>query len=286
MSNFMISNTFYFSDETNSLIKKYVGSTFVIKYGGSAMKDSVIQNNVIQDISLLCSLGIKIILVHGGGYMINSWLNKMHINPVFNNGVRVTDSETIEIAEMVLSGKINKNLVSLFNLVQTPAVGLSGKDADLITALPLSSDVENFTGKVAKVNIEVLQILLSNGLLPIVSSVACDSFGKTYNINADTVASYIASSIKADKLIFITDIPGVLADVNDKSSLIKDLDSSRINKLKLEGIIKEGMIPKIDSSLYAVKNNVKAAHIVDGRSKFSLLYEVFTNRRIGSMITL
>lgn len=285
MSNSINTNSFCFSNETSSLIKKYVGSTFVIKYGGSAMKDPLIQSNVIRDISLLSSLGIKIVLVHGGGYMIDFWLNKMNINPVFHNGVRATDSKTIEMAEMVLSGKINKNLVSLFNLAKTRAVGLSGKDADLIKALPLFNDVESFTGKVDRVNTHLLDILLSNGLLPIVSSLACDSFGKTYNINADIVASSIASSVKADKLIFITDMPGVLADITDESSLIKELDPVRIKKLKVEGIIKEGMIPKIDSCLYSVNNNVKAVHIIDGRFNYSLLYEVFTYQRVGSMIT-
>lgn len=282
----MTTNKFCFSCETGSLIKKYVGSIFVIKYGGSAMKDPLIQSSVVQDISLLCSLGVKIVLVHGGGYLINFWLDKMNINPIFNNGVRVTDSETIEIVEMVLSGKINKNLVSLFNIAQTPAVGLSGKDADLITALPFFSDIESFTGKVDKVNVEVLKSLLSNNLLPIVSSIACDKDGKTYNINADMVASYIASSIKAEKLIFITDIPGILADITNESSLIKKLDSFALNELKFRGIIKQGMIPKVDSCLYSINNLVKSAHIIDGKSKYSLLYEVLTHERIGSMITL
>nr|ARW65050.1 acetylglutamate kinase [Polysiphonia sertularioides] len=286
MSNSIASNSFCFLEETNLLIKKYVGSTFVIKYGGSAMRDPVTQHNVIQDISLLSSLGIKIVLVHGGGYMVNSWLNKMNIEPVFNNGIRVTDSETIDIVEMVLSAKINKGLVSLFNKLQTPAVGLSGKDARLVTALPLSDDLKSFTGKVDIVDTKVLEVLLSNGLLPVVSSVACDAYGKTYNINADTIASSIAASIEAAKLIFITDIPGVLADVDNKSTLIKELDSNSINKLKLKGVIKKGMIPKIDSCLYAVNNNVESVHIIDGGLNSSLLNEIFTNSRIGSRIRL
>nr|YP_009396680.1 acetylglutamate kinase [Vertebrata australis]ARW65866.1 acetylglutamate kinase [Vertebrata australis] len=286
MSNFMISDRFYFSSETSFLIKKYIGSTFVIKYGGSAMKDEVIQSNVIEDISLICSLGIKVIVVHGGGYLIDTWLKKLNLNPQFQNGVRVTDASTVEVVEMVLSGQVNKKIVSLFNNVNIPAVGLSGKDTNLFIASPISKDSKNFTGIVSKVSTNLLYTLTSNGFLPVISSVASSAAGYTYNINADTVASAIASSIKADKLILLTDTPGILEDRSNSDTLIKDLNVEKIKKLKVNGIIKDGMIPKVNSCVSALNNNVKAVHIIDGRLRYSLLNELFTYRRIGSMIVL
>lgn len=284
MSNSISSNRFYFSSGTSSLIKNHVGSTFVIKYGGSVMKDLSVESNIIDDISLLSSLGIKIILVHGGGHIIDKWLERLNISPSFHNGVRVTDSETIEIVEMVLSGQVNKRLVSLFNNNGVYAVGLSGKDASLITASPLHKISENFTGMVDSVNPNVLKSLLSGGFLPVVSSTAPDIHGNTYNINADTLASSIASSMKVDKYIVITDTPGILLDLNKPETLIKKLSVKRLQTLKSSGVISGGMIPKLDSCLFALDNMVKAVHIVDGRLQHSLLHELFTESRVGSMI--
>nr|YP_009394413.1 acetylglutamate kinase [Leptosiphonia brodiei]ARW62975.1 acetylglutamate kinase [Leptosiphonia brodiei] len=284
MSNSILDDRFYFFPETISLIKNYCGSTFVIKYGGSAMKDISIQSNIIQDISLLSSLGINIILVHGGGYAIDQWLEKLNINPVFHNGIRITDAVTVEVVEMVLSAKVNKKLVSEFNKSEVLAVGLSGKDANLITASSISGTPENYTGQVDNVNPIILSTLLSNGFLPVVSSVASDIHGNTYNVNADTVASFIASALKVDKYILITDTPGVLKNINDPNSLVKTLNIDQVNKFKSEGIIMGGMIPKLDSCVYAVLNNVKEAHIIDGRLRHSLLYETLTFIRNGSRI--
>nr|YP_009397719.1 acetylglutamate kinase [Dipterosiphonia australica]ARW66905.1 acetylglutamate kinase [Dipterosiphonia australica] len=284
MSNLLSSDRFYFSPDTLSLIRKYAGSTFVIKYGGSAMKDKSLQLNVIQDISLLYSLGIKVILVHGGGYLVNDWLCKLNIEPKFEEGLRVTDAKTMEIVEMVLSGNINNHLVSLLNQNNILSVGLSGKDANLVTAVPLFKNSENFTGQVVNVNVKVLNILLNNHYIPVVASIASDLKGYTYNINADTLASSIASSIKANKLILLTDTPGLLYDVDDKLSLIKNLNLSKINNLKSEGIIKDGMIPKVDSCVHALNNDVSEVHIIDGRIRYSLLYEILTYDRIGSML--
>lgn len=281
-----MSHRFYFSSETISLIRQYVGSTFVIKYGGSAMKDEVVQSNVIEDIALLCSLGIKIILVHGGGYLVDTWLKKLDLNPRFENGIRITDAQTVEVVEMVLSGQVNKKIVSLFNNVNIPAVGLSGKDSNLVIASPRSNNDGDFTGTVSKVSTKILDNLTSSGFLPVISSIASNSLGSTYNINADTFASSIASAIQADKLILLTDTPGVLADISNPQTLIKDLNLEKINKLKSDGIIKHGMIPKVDACLDALRNNVKAAHIVDGMLRYSLLYELFTYSRIGSRIVL
>lgn len=284
MSNLIFDDRFYFSSETVSLIKSYYGSTFVIKYGGSAMKDDFIQSHVIKDISLLSSLGINIILVHGGGYLIDYWLKKLNIDPLFENGVRITDLNTAEVVEMVLSAKINKNLVTKLNQQNTMAVGLSGKDANLITSASLSNMPNNYTGKVDKIDTTILTALLSSGFLPVVSSVASDQAGITYNINADTVASSIAVALKADKYILITDTPGVLKDLNDSSSLMKTINIKQVNQLKSDGIIVGGMIPKLDSCIYSLRNNVKAAHIIDGRLRYSLLHEIFTASRIGTQI--
>nr|YP_010851692.1 acetylglutamate kinase [Echinothamnion hystrix]WGH14535.1 acetylglutamate kinase [Echinothamnion hystrix] len=284
MSNSVSSDRFYFSVDTLSLIRKYSGSTFVIKYGGSAMKNKLLQLNIIQDISLLYLLGIKIILVHGGGYLIDNWLRKLNIDPIFKEGLRVTDSKTMEVVEMVLSGHINKQLISLLNRNQVPSVGLSGKDANLITAVPLVNNSNNFTGTVHCINSKILSTLLDSKFFPVISSVASDIKGDTYNINADTLASSIASSMQADKLILLTDTPGILYNINDKSSLIKNISLNQIYNLKSAGIITNGMIPKIDCCIDALKNNVPAVHIIDGRVRYSLLYEILTNDRFGSML--
>nr|YP_009394831.1 acetylglutamate kinase [Polysiphonia elongata]ARW63393.1 acetylglutamate kinase [Polysiphonia elongata] len=284
MSNSIIDDRFYFSSETISLIKNYSGATFVIKYGGSAMKDESIQSNIIQDISLLSSLGINIILVHGGGYIIDHWLKKLNITPVFQDGIRITDYSTVEVVEMVLSAKVNKSLVSQFNKRNILSVGLSGKDANLITASPISDMSENYTGKVDNVNPFLLSTLLSNGFLPVVSSVACDVEGKTYNLNADTVASSIAASLSVDKYILITDTPGVLKDLKDSNSLMKNLTITQVNQLKNDGTISGGMIPKLDSCVYSLLNNVKEAHIIDGRLRHSLLHQTLTYAGRGSKI--
>nr|YP_010619154.1 Acetylglutamate kinase [Pterosiphonia complanata]WAX03167.1 Acetylglutamate kinase [Pterosiphonia complanata] len=284
MSNSVTSERFCFSVDTLSLIRKHAGSTFVIKYGGSAMKSKSSQLNVIHDIALLYLLGIKVILVHGGGFLINDWLFKLNIKPKFQRGLRVTDANTMQVVEMVLSGYVNKNLISLLNQNDIPAVGLSGKDANLVIAVPLSQNSNDFTGDVHQINLKVLSTLLSNNFLPVISSIASDLRGYTYNLNADTLAGSIASAIKADKLILLTDTPGILYNVNDNSSLIKNINLNKIYDLKSTGAIKDGMIPKVDSCIHALNNNVPAVHIIDGRVRYALLYELLTNDRIGSML--
>ena len=286
MSNTFVSDRFYFSPNVLALIHKYAGSTFVVKYGGSVMRDSSLRVQFIQDLSLLHSCGIKVVLVHGGGAFINYWLNKLDIMPCFDNGIRVTDLPTMEVVEMVLVGKVNKQLVSLINQHKMIAVGLSGQDANLVVASPMSSATNNFTGQVDNVNPDILELLLFNKYIPVVASVATDSQGNRYNVNADTVASAIASSLNAEKLILVTDTPGVLMDVNDYSTLVKDLNLEMINHLKCNKTIVGGMIPKIQSCVDALKNNVQSAHIIDGTMRHSLLYEALTDERVGSMITL
>nr|ARW63804.1 acetylglutamate kinase [Chondria sp. (in: red algae)] len=286
MSNNLISDRFCFSPDVLSLARKYAGSTFVVKYGGSAMKDSTVQSNVIQDLSLLHSLGINIVLVHGGGAFINNWLNKLNIKPQFSNGIRVTDLQTMEIVEMVLAGKVNKKLVSLINQNNILSVGLSGQDANLVLASSISSKNDNLTGKVDCVNPYILNLLIANKCIPVIASIASDHKGNRYNINADTIASAIASSLGAEKLILLTDTPGVLSNVNDYSTLIKHLNLEMIDNLKRNNIITGGMIPKIQSCVDALSQNVESAHIINGKMTNSLLREVLTYERIGSMITL
>jgi len=286
MSNSLVSDRFYFSSNVLALIHKYSGSTFVVKYGGSVMQDLALRVQFIQDLSLLHSCGIKIVLVHGGGAFINHWLNKLDIVPCFDNGIRITDSQTMEVVEMVLVGKVNKQLVGLINQHEMIAVGLSGQDANLIVASPMSKMTNNFTGQVENVNPDILELLLLNKYIPVIASVASDSQGNRYNVNADTIASAIASSLKAEKLILVTDIPGVLMDVNDYSTLVKDLNLEMINNLRCNNTIVGGMIPKIQSCIDAINNNVQSAHIIDGTIRHSLLYEVLTDERVGSMITL
>nr|QCI04766.1 acetylglutamate kinase [Bornetia secundiflora] len=270
------------------MIKKSSGLRIVIKYGGAAMQDLSVVSLVLEDILTLYYLGIQPIIVHGGGPSINFWLNKLNIEPKFHNGLRVTDYRTMEIVEMVLSGKVNNQLVALLNKSSSLAVGLSGKDSNLIrcSALYPFSDSDNFVGKVVDVNTGLLEILLSNNYIPVIASVACDQSGETYNINADSFAGSVASALKADKLFLLTDAPGIMADINDTSSVIKDLDLQTIIALQDSNIITGGMIPKIDACISSLKNGVKATHIIDGRFKHSLLYEIFTDTRIGSMITL
>nr|YP_009396882.1 acetylglutamate kinase [Ophidocladus simpliciusculus]ARW66068.1 acetylglutamate kinase [Ophidocladus simpliciusculus] len=286
MSNFETNDHFYLSTNALSLMNSYVGSTFVVKYGGSAMRNNVLQSNVVQDLCFLRLLGINIVLVHGGGFFINEWLSRLNIEPKFENGIRVTDFETMELAEMVLTGKINKELVSLFNQNNIFCVGLSGKDANLVQASAMFDSPENLTGKVDLVNKKILNLLLSNNCLPVIASIASDLQGNTYNVNADTVASAIASTLKADKLILLTDTPGILYDSSNYSTTIKDLNLKTIESLQLQHIISGGMIPKIQSSIDALKLGVESVHIIDGTLRHALLYEVFTSERIGSKIVL
>nr|QCI07613.1 acetylglutamate kinase [Nitophyllum punctatum] len=267
-------------------IREYSGSTFVIKYGGSVMKDNFLQSSVIKDICFLHSLGIKIILVHGGGPFINDWLNKLNISPQFRDGIRVTDRKTMEIVEMVLVGQVNKNLVSLFNQNNVLSIGLSGKDSKLIISSPLFSSPDNLVGKIDSINNSILKILLDNNYIPVIASVASDYEGNTHNINADTVAGSIAQSLSAEKLILLTDTLGVMSDLDDSSSLFKSLNVDLLKALKNQKVISGGMIPKVQCCLDAIKSNVNSAHIISGNIPNALLYETLTNHRVGSMITL
>ena len=270
--------------EALPLIQKFSGRIIVIKYGGSAMKNEQLKNKIINDVWFLSLVGIKPVLVHGGGPIINSWLQKMDIEPKFKNGIRVTDYETMEIVDMVLVGKVNKDLVTLLNKNTNSAIGLSGKDGNLIKASKMFNTDNNFVGKVDSVNTELLNFLLEKNYIPIIASTAADNKGQAYNINADTVAGAIATELKAEKLILLTDTPGIMYNVNDPNTLLKHLTIHDTYKLKNQKIISGGMIPKVDCCISALKGKVSSTHIIDGRIEHSLLLEIFTSHGIGSMI--
>lgn len=272
--------------EALGYMQKYEGDIVVIKYGGSAMTNEIIKQSVLKDIAVLKSVGLKPIIVHGGGKDINRMLDKVQIKSEFKNGLRVTDAATLEIAEMVLSGKVNKGLVAHLERIGTHAVGLSGKDGHLITvekAMPKGEDI-GYVGKITKVDPTLIHILLDQGYTPVISTIGLDTKYHGYNINADDVATAIAREVKASKLVFLTDIEGVLKDPKDPSTLISKIDTQSAKQLFDSGIISGGMIPKLQNCLEAVQNDVRRVHILDGRLEHSLLIEIFTKKGVGTMI--
>jgi acetylglutamate kinase len=265
-------------------IQRFSGRTIVVKYGGAAMKDSSLKDQVIRDIVFMASVGIRPIVVHGGGPEINVWLTKLNIEPQFKNGLRVTDGPTMDIVEMVLVGRLNKEIVELINRAGGSAVGLCGKDANLITARPTAEEGIGFVGEVALMNPRILDTLSEAGHIPVVSSVAADETGQSYNINADTVAGELAAAIGAEKLILLTDTPGVMRDPKIADSLLPRLTISEARALIDEGIVNGGMIPKLTCCVRAIAQGVRAAHIIDGRVPHALLLEIFTDAGIGTMV--
>jgi len=265
-------------------IQEFAGRTVVVKYGGAAMKDGSLKEKVIRDIVFLSCVGIRPVVVHGGGPEINTWLEKLGIEPQFKNGLRVTDAATMDVVEMVLVGRVNKELVALVNQAGGKAVGLCGKDANLIKARPQGSEDIGFVGEVQNTDIKILESLVSNGYIPIVSSVAADDFGQAYNINADTVAGELAAALGAEKLILMTDTSGVLRDYKDISTLIHEMDIQEARQLIEDGVVGGGMIPKVNCCVRSLAQGVKAAHIIDGRLPHALLLEIFTDAGIGTMM--
>lgn len=265
-------------------IQKFTGRTVVVKYGGAAMKDSSLKDRVIRDLVFMSCVGIRPILVHGGGPEINSWLGKIGIEPQFKDGLRVTDAATMDVVEMVLVGRLNKEIVSLINQSGGSAVGLCGKDGNLIVARPDGREGIGFVGEVSNVNVDILNTLVKSGYIPVVSSVAADEKGQAYNINADTVAGEIAAALGAEKLILLTDTPGLLRDFHDPQSLIRQLDIAGARALIDDGTVSGGMIPKLTCCIRSLAQGVRAAHIIDGRLPHSLLLEIFTDNGTGSMI--
>lgn len=266
-------------------IQQFAGRSIVIKYGGAAMKDSNLKDKVIRDVVFLACVGLRPVVVHGGGPEINSWLGKLGIEPQFKNGLRVTDAATMDVVEMVLVGRVNKEIVALINQAGGLAVGLCGTDGNLIRARPQSGQGDvGFVGEVSSVNIKLLDSLMGSGYIPVVSSVAADDMGQAYNINADTVAGEIAAALGAEKLMLLTDTAGILRDYKDTSTLIPKLDIQEARELITTGVVAGGMIPKVNCCVRSLAQGVRAAHIIDGRIPHALLLETFTDEGIGSMI--
>ncbi|HEY9772089.1 MAG TPA: acetylglutamate kinase [Coleofasciculaceae cyanobacterium] len=265
-------------------IQKFAKRTIVIKYGGAAMKDSSLKTKVINDVVFLSCIGVRPVVIHGGGPEINTWLQKINIQPLFKDGLRVTDAATMDVVEMVLAGRVNKDLVSLINRAGALAVGLCGKDGNLIQARPVGKEGVGFVGEVTNINTGLIETLVSSGYVPVISSVAADENGQAYNINADTVAGEIAAALQAEKLILLTDTSGILYDYHEPSTLIKKLDIQKARELIQQGIVSGGMIPKVSCCVRSLAQGVKAAHILDGRLPHSLLLEILTDEGIGSMI--
>ncbi len=266
-------------------IQKFNRKIIVVKYGGSAMSDEALQKNVIQDVTLLKLVGFKPIIVHGGGKAISKWVGKVGKEARFVNGLRVTDEETMEIAEMVL-GRVNKNLVTMVEELGVKAVGISGKDGGLLKVTKKYANGEDigYVGEIEKVDPKVLYDLLEKDFLPIVAPVGLDDQFATYNINADDAACAIAKAVGADKLVFLTDIEGLYRDINDKSSFISRLTAGQAEELIEGGIIGGGMLPKLTKRTFAIRNGVNRVHILDGRIPHCLLLEIFTNEGIGTAI--
>ncbi|MBP5236075.1 MAG: acetylglutamate kinase [Clostridia bacterium] len=264
-------------------IKRYTGKTVVVKYGGNAMVNDSLKKQVMEDIVLLWYIGVRIVLIHGGGPEISELMEKLGKKPEFIDGLRVTDSETVDIVQMVLAGKVNKNLVKLLEIHGGKAIGLSGVDGSIIQVEPKDERL-GFVGKITGINIEPVTDILDKGYIPVISTIGCDSAGNTYNINGDTAAAHIAGALSAERLIMMTDISGILRDKNDPSTLIPELTVSEAKKLYGEGIISGGMIPKVDCCIEALENGVRNTVIMDGRIPHSILMELLTNEGAGTWI--
>ena len=266
-------------------IQNYYGKTVVVKYGGSAMEDEALKKAVMGDVVLLTLIGVKIVLVHGGGPEISATLKKLGKESVFIDGLRVTDKETVEVAQMVLAGKVNKGLVNLIQNVGGRAVGISGMDGHLIEAKMLDEKL-GYVGEIVAIHPEPIKDLLEKGYIPVVSTIGCDKSGNIYNINADTAAAYIAGALEAESLINMTDTVGVLADADDPQSLIPRLSLGDLPQLKDSGVVTGGMIPKLECCAHAVEKGAKRAFIIDGRVPHAILIEMLTDEGIGTMVTI
>ncbi len=265
-------------------VQEYANRTVVVKYGGNAMINEDLKQAVIQDVVLLNLLGIHVVLVHGGGPEISEMLKKTGKESKFKNGLRVTDDETMDIVQMVLCGKINKNLVALLNKAKGKGIGLSGMDGSLFQAIQIDEELGN-VGSIQNVNPEIVENMLEKGYIPVVSSVAQGLDAETnYNINADLAASKLAIALNAKKLILLTDVKGLMKDPEDASSLIRELKVSQVPLLMKEGVIKGGMIPKVQCSVEAVRQGVESVNIQDGRIPHSLLIELLSNEGVGTLI--
>jgi len=264
-------------------IRQYHNKIVVVKYGGAAMLNEQLKRQVMGDIALLHLVGVRVVLVHGGGPEINDLLNRVGKKAEFINGLRVTDKETVDIVQMVLAGKVNKSLVALMESYGSHAIGLSGLDGRMIRATQLDPAL-GYVGEITDIDPAPILGVLENGYIPIISTLGCDAEGNVYNINADTAAAKIAGALGAESLMLMSDIPGLLRDVNDESSLIRRLYASEIDSLAEQGVISGGMLPKLDCCREALECGVKKVFILDGRVEHSILIELLTDAGIGTMV--
>ncbi len=275
----------YTLSEALPYIQKFNGTKIVVKYGGSAMLDENLKYNVIRDIAMLKLIGLKPIIVHGGGKEISKWVSMIGKEPEFINGLRVTDAQTMEIAEMVLS-KVNKGLVQMMQKLGINAVGISGKDAGLMTVtkkFPGGKDI-GYVGEVTDVNSKILDTLIDNDFIPVIAPIGSSKDFESYNINADDAACAVAKAINAEKLVFLTDIEGIYMDPNDKESLISEMNVAEAKEFIEKGIVGGGMLPKLTNCIDAIENGVSRVHVLDGRVEHCLLLEFFTEKGIGTAI--
>ncbi len=264
-------------------IKRYTGRIVVVKYGGNAMVNEQLKQQVMEDIVLLWLIGVKVVLVHGGGPEISEMMDRLGKKPVFVDGLRVTDRETVDIVQMVLAGKVNKTLVNLLEMKGGKAIGLSGMDGRLIEA-EIKDERLGYVGSITRIHIKPVLDLLNNGYIPVISTVGCDREGNAYNINGDTAAAHIAGALNAERLIMMTDIAGILRDKNDPATLIPELTLEEADELYKTGVISGGMIPKVDCCITALQKGVKNVVIMDGRVPHSILMELLTNEGAGTWI--
>ena len=264
-------------------IKQYVGKVVVIKYGGNAMIDETLKQQDMEDIALLWLIGVKVVLIHGGGPEISDMMKKLGKQPEFVNGLRVTDKETVHIVQMVLAGKVNKSLVTLLQMKGGHAVGLSGMDGGIIEA-KIKDERLGYVGEITKVRSQPITDLLEKNYIPVISTVASDRQGNVYNINGDTAAAYIAGAMGAERLIMMTDVAGILRDKDDPSTLISKITVPEAKKLYENGIVSGGMIPKVDCCIEAIKAGVKNVTIMDGRIPHAILMELLTDEGAGTMV--
>lgn len=267
-------------------IKKFSGITVVIKYGGAALVNEEIKSTIVKDIALMKFVGFKPVVVHGGGKDINKALEAVGIEPKFKDGLRVTDEPTMEVVQQVLAGKVNKDLTTELCLHGINAVGICGKDAGFMKvkkAMPNGMDI-GLVGEVTDVNTDLINTLVDNDFVPVISSIGVDEEGKSYNVNADYAAVAVAGALKAEKLVFVTDVAGIMRDVNDPNSVISVIKEDEVNELIEDGTISGGMLPKVQCCMAGVNAGVKNVHILDGRTPHCLILEIFTNKGIGTLI--
>lgn len=265
-------------------IKRYNNKVVVVKYGGNAMVNDNLKHQVMEDIVLLWLIGVKIVLVHGGGPEISDLMDKLGKKTEFVDGLRVTDRETVDIVQMVLAGKVNKTLVSLLEMMGGKAIGISGMDGHLIESKAKNEKL-GYVGDITEIHIKPVEDLLEKGYIPVISTLGCDQNGNTYNINGDTAAAHIAGALKAERLIMMTDVAGILREKDDPSSLIPEVTISEAKKLFDEGVISGGMIPKVECCVNAIHMGVKHTIIMDGRVPHAILMELLTDEGAGTMVT-